>query len=43
MSEIGFEPNSVMNLYYDNKAAIEISHNQSNMTAPVRPKKIPIF
>lgn len=27
LSEIGFNPNSAMNLYCDNKAAIEISYN----------------
>ena len=34
LSEIGFDPNSEMNLYYDNKAAIKISQNpiQHDMT-----------
>ena len=32
ISEIGFAPNLEMNLYCDNKAAIEISQNPNNMT-----------
>lgn len=27
LTELGFAPNREMNLYYDNKAAIDISHN----------------